>query len=477
MKIAVLRFTPADQQAFARLAGDFNPIHLDPVAARRVAAGAPIVHGVHLLLRALDAHFKDHAPAGHLTVTAAFRRPALPGDSIAVMRTGARRLALTVDRAEPLVEIGLEPNRRRDQPRPDDECVDGTAHLTGHPATKPRARSWNEIQHAQGELGLNRGRAPRRAFPHVARALSGDAVAAMAAVSRLVGMECPGRDSLLSAVRLDVTADAPATRLRWRVARVDARFGKVRIDIDSGCVRGTVEAFLTPRPAPLPSIDAAAGKVAPGEFAAQRAVILGGSRGIGAATAMLVAAGGGVPLVTFAAGAAEVRTLARDAANAGRRIEKMRFDVLTGSFDLLARAARRFGATHLYYFATPRIFARRREPFDDDLFRLFTTFYVTAFAKACAAVANGPLAVFFPSSTALDHPRRELTEYIAAKAAGEALAAALPPALPGTQMLVRRLPRISTDQTASIVPQHALDPVDAMLPIVREMHRLIGGAR
>src|SRR5204862_1292464 len=147
---------------------------------------------------------------------------------------------------------------------------------------------------------------------------SGDAVAAVAGFQRVVGLDCRGRAPLLSAVRLDVTADAPATRLRWRVARADARFGKVRIDIDSGCVRGTVEAFLTPRPAPLPSIDAAAGKVAPGEFAAQRAVILGGSRGIGAATAMLVAAGGGVTLETFAAGGAAGRTLARVAENAGR---------------------------------------------------------------------------------------------------------------------------------------------------------------
>src|SRR5204862_271350 len=83
----------------------------------------------------------------------------------------------------------------------------------------------------------------------------------------------------------------------------------------------------------------------------------------------------------------------------------------------------RFGATHLYYFATPRIFARRREPFDDDLFQRFAAFYVTGFATTCAAVENRPLAVFFPSSAALDEPRRELTEYIAAKTAGEAVAA------------------------------------------------------
>jgi len=476
MNIATLRFTPADQQAFARLSGDFNPIHLDPVAARLVAAGAPIVHGVNLLLRALDAHFKDRVQAGRSAVTATFRRPALPGDSIAVIRSGTHRLRLSVDGAEPLVEIEIETDRRELGPRPG-ECAGGMSEVATRRATRPRVRAWDEIEHAHGTLRLAGGRATRRAFPHVARVLGADAVAAIAAISRLVGMECPGRDSLLSTVRLGLTPHARAAGLTWRVARADARFGSVRIEIDAACLRGTVEAFVTSRPAPLPSLAAVAGKVAPGEFAAQRALIVGGSRGLGAATARLVAAGGGVVLGTFAAGAAEMRTLARDAATAGRRIEKMRFDVLTGPFDLLARAARRFGATHLYYFATPRIFARRREPFDDDLFQRFAAFYVTGFARTCAAVENRPLAVFFPSSAALDEPRRELTEYIAAKTAGEAVAATLPLSLPGVRMLIRRLPRIATDQTASIVPTRALDPLDAMLPIVRAMHRLIADAQ
>jgi NAD(P)-dependent dehydrogenase (short-subunit alcohol dehydrogenase family) len=476
MQIATLRFTSADQQAFARLSGDFNPIHLDPVAARRVAAGAPIVHGINLLLRALDAHFRDRAPTARVTVRATFRRPALPGDSIAVVRTAARRLALTVDGAAPIVEIGIERGPRAPHRIPA-ECIVRTPSLAKRPLTRPRAHTWDEIERAHGTLRLAGGSAIRRAFPHVCRALGGEAVAAVAAISRLVGMECPGRDSLLSAVRLDVTVDAAATRLRWRVAGADPRFGKVRIEIDSECLCASVDAFVRPCPAPLPSIDAVAARISPGELAGHRALIVGGSRGIGAATALIVAAGGGVPLVTFAAGSAEARALRRDALGAGRRIEMMRFDVLDESFDQLARAARRFGATHLYYFATPRIFARRREPFDDELFRRFAAFYVIGFARTCAAVANGPLAVFFPSSTALDESRRELAEYVAAKSAGEALAATLPAALPGVQVLVRRLARIATDQTASIVPSRALDPVDAMLPVVREMHRMIGGRR
>ena len=39
-------FTQDDQLRFAELSGDWNPVHVDPVAARRTPYGQ-IVHGVH----------------------------------------------------------------------------------------------------------------------------------------------------------------------------------------------------------------------------------------------------------------------------------------------------------------------------------------------------------------------------------------------------------------------------------------------
>src|ERR1700722_13254833 len=47
-------FSEADQARFALLSGDYNPMHMDPIAARRSPAGAQVVHGVHTLLWLLD---------------------------------------------------------------------------------------------------------------------------------------------------------------------------------------------------------------------------------------------------------------------------------------------------------------------------------------------------------------------------------------------------------------------------------------
>ena len=48
------RFGIADQRRFADLSGDCNPMHMDPVAARRLLSGQLVVHGVHTLLAALE---------------------------------------------------------------------------------------------------------------------------------------------------------------------------------------------------------------------------------------------------------------------------------------------------------------------------------------------------------------------------------------------------------------------------------------
>ena len=43
-------FSLDDQVAFAKLSGDYNPVHLDPLKARRTRFGYPVVHGIHLML-------------------------------------------------------------------------------------------------------------------------------------------------------------------------------------------------------------------------------------------------------------------------------------------------------------------------------------------------------------------------------------------------------------------------------------------
>jgi len=47
-------FTPSDQQIFAELSGDKNPIHISSAYARKTPPGQPIVHGMNAVLWMLE---------------------------------------------------------------------------------------------------------------------------------------------------------------------------------------------------------------------------------------------------------------------------------------------------------------------------------------------------------------------------------------------------------------------------------------
>jgi hypothetical protein len=70
---------------------------------------------------------------------------------------------------------------------------------------------------------------------------------------------------------------------------------------------------------------------------------------------------------------------------------------------------------------------------------------------------------------AIDSRPRELTEYCLAKLAGEALCLSLRSFVADLDIVVARLPRIQTDQTATVVPVRSEPPLDVMLPIVRKV--------
>jgi hypothetical protein len=336
----------------------------------------------------------------------------------------------------------------------------------------PDVKTLENIDGASGVVAPGDAAKASALFPDAARWLGGQAVAAIARMSHIVGMRCPGRDSLLTAADLEIDRRARSAALCWAVSRVDRRFGLVRTWVGAEGVRGRIDAFLRPPPVDAIDLDSISARVTAGEFSGQRALVIGGSRGLGATTAAVIACGGGTPLFTYARGADDAGLLTRRLAAAGHDGRSVQFDIHDDP-RRLAELAAAHGMTHAYYFPTPRIFARRVEPFDERLYHFFSGFYVDAFARICAALhaVNSNLTVFYPSTTALDVHVRELTEYAAAKAAGEALCRGLVTSLPGIRVVWRRLPRVSTDQTQSIVAVAALDPIDAVLPIVRDMQR------
>jgi NAD(P)-dependent dehydrogenase (short-subunit alcohol dehydrogenase family) len=313
-----------------------------------------------------------------------------------------------------------------------------------------------------------------RLFPRAAARLPRTQAAVLLATTRLVGVHCPGMHSIFSELTLDFTGDGQSSAgepsaLGYRVVQYDARMGLVRLQVDAPRTSGTIRAFFRPAPATQPTATELRPHVEPSEFAGRRALVVGGSRGLGALSAKLLAAGGADVVLTYLVGASDAQEVAAETAQVGALARTMRLDVrdqddvLRGVIEGLAPF------THLYYFATAPIFVARRGHFNPDLFGHFCEVYVNGFVKLVRALLPFGLRVaFYPSSIAVAEAPIDMGEYAAAKAAGEAACRFLEKAHPGLTVLAPRLPRLPTDQTRSLLAVRDEDPVAHVLGALRQ---------
>lgn len=462
-------FTEQDQQFFAALSRDRNPMHVDAVAARRLMTGHQVVHGIHTLLWALDRWCANGGRAPR-SVACTFANPVSVGDPVvlAVSHGVAGSIGIVASvNGLTCTEIRLDPDGMAPGSLPD---------LAGRVVRQVEPdEALDEAPGSQVEQVFAFGPAAvpsDDAFPHVSRALGRTTVAAIARLSYFVGMVCPGLHSVFSEARFEIAEAAPdGSALRFFVKRYDPRFRLFMVSFDGG-IRGDIKAFVRPPPQRQPSSRDLLQQVPNNAFEAMRALVIGGSRGLGELTAKIVAAGGGDVTLTYAAGADDARRICAeiDASGVGR-CRPLHLDLKATDFAALEPVSGALEA--VYYFATPRIFTKKAEVFDRAAFDEFVWFYLQRFYELCIWLEqrprDRPVKVFLPSTVFITDRPRGMTEYAMAKAAAEVMVADLNRSLRQVSIVHTRLPRLATDQTASILDVSTGSSVATMLEVVRSM--------
>lgn len=480
------RFDEDAQEAFAQLSGDYNPIHLDRAFARRSMFGGRIVHGVHLVAVGLNALFDSKRGLRVGSLTAKFQRPVRLGSSVRYafedISTETVRIRIEDFDGDKLatMTVHLAPESSPPEIAQDPNRIPDVAFSPTTPEANPPNGT---VLERSGCLELQLERVLlRRSWPALERGLTVLQIAQLLGTTRLVGMHCPGLLSLFAELSIDFTGQSDADPvLRWKVTDWDPRFSRLEIALSSASLEGRLFAFYRPRPSQALSMEEVREHLAtcidPGaaiqadEFAGERALIVGGSRGLGEATAKLLALGGAETRLTYCYGSDEAEKCVTEIRNVARSAT-FRLDVLLAERGLAECLAGSWVPTQLYYFATPFIFDGVPGRFSSALFRRFAAYYVEGFVDTVhklLEVEPELLTVFFPSSTAIDEEVPDMSEYIAAKLAGESACAALAKSRRNLTVIHARLPRLATDQTATLLGHTTADPYAVMLKEIRRM--------
>jgi acyl dehydratase/NADP-dependent 3-hydroxy acid dehydrogenase YdfG len=479
-KIYASRYFSQDlQEQFARVTHDYNPMHMDAVAARRTQAGAPVVHGMHSLLWALD--------------------------SLAANETGLRRVSelkasfykwIYVNTTAELVLVSSTDEEIKGQIRVGSTTVTAFSMKLGETDVAGPAGGAGGHRGVVIQISLEPIDLPLEAMGAQAGAVDvvGDdfgqmfhslsrewyplRVASIAGLSRIVGMVCPGLHSIFSGLKLRFDGeDSGREVLAFRVKSTNERYRSVILAVEGPGLSGTVDTFVRQPPARQMGIGDVAQAVKAGEFAGAHALVVGGSRGLGELTAKVLAAGGARVTITYAVGKEQAMEVARELEGWGGSCEVMQYDATLAADGQLAGMT--VPVTHAYYYATGQIFRGKKAVFSPEIYAEFAKVYVEGFYDLCEALVGRSvegISVFYPSSVAVAERPREMTEYAAAKAAGEVLCEDMNRFMRGVRVVQRRLPRLPTDQTLSLVAVASADPLEVLLPIVREVQGVEGAS-
>lgn len=475
--LASKTFGDIDQEVFARLSGDFNPIHMDALAARKTQAGFMVVHGIHAVLWALDCLDKSGNLAGGVSSLKVQFAKFIPVGSTVHLKLVSRNehslrvelalgklttTILTVKRGATQAAVAALPDEAREI-----QLTDRPAVLD-HPDQATGLTGWMDVSAASRQVGTH--------FPHAVAAIGAGRVAAIALLSRLVGMICPGLHSIFAAFEIKLVENPPdPDRLGFSVSGTDERFRMVRMIVSGAGISGSVQTFLRWPPVVQAPLDEIMKLVAPTEFSGSTALVIGGSRGLGALTAKVIAAGGGKVIVTYTTGRQDALHLAEEIHRhfPHNFCQVMPYDARRDAAGQLKHLT--CDISHLYYFATTPIARQKEDLFASDLFSEFIQIYVNGFDDCCRALgAHGspPLTAFYPSSVFVENSPPNMTEYSMAKMAGEILCKSLNHANDRVRVTVSRLPRLKTDQTATVTPVTSAEPLEILLPIIRNVQSI-----
>jgi len=459
-------FTSDDVLWFAAVSGDMNPVHISPVHARRLLTGKVVVHGMYALLWALEAYCAEIGEPV-TSIAANFLRPIGVDDQLCLIRgeaeLGSVRLVIRCEETE-VVTILLTTGGR---------CIDLQPSAKRPTQDLPEDSSFSELKQCSGKIQVMALQSDlQKEFAHAVRVLGAMPVASLLALSRLVGMKCPGLHSLFTGLNISLASSRSESEIDWVVVRHSVPQAPLRLSLEGACISGHLDAFVRPAPVTQESIDAVATEVKPSVFSDQVALVIGGSRGLGELTAKIVAAGGGYSVITYHQGANDADRVVNEINEWGGRSSAIALDVEDPQCAIEQLKKQGVVPTHIYYFAAPRIGSNKRSDFDVDLWRVFGSVFIEGFARVINRVKESfetDLKVFYPSTVYIDEQLPEFSEYISAKVAGETLCKQMMKHTKGIKVLVRRLPRVPTDQTAGLIRLTTEEPLPLMLGVVNEM--------
>ena len=438
-------FSMQDQLDFASFSGDHNPIHIDEKKSIKTHAGQPIVHGVHLVLWALDicktnlkADSKldiDFLSQVNLNTEVSAIFDEAKNVITLIGSNEAKYCTIKIKKLSTVSNASISNNEvafNKNGLKPDDLEID-------------EIRTGQMIDDLFGGSKKNLG---RNLFPYLVKNIGLDFVYEIACISSIVGMKIPGNHSLF--LNLTLTFISSNKNKYIVVNNKHDVLKLLSISYFGINLNAEIKALFRPKPTQVISISCLIEKFDQHiSLENKKVLVIGGSRGIGAYVTKLCSIMGASVTFTYNSQNKSAKLIEKEILNNNGKVNCIKMNVLDDN-DLKV-LDKKFD--YIYYFATPKILPNTSKGIDKKMADHFYLFYVDTFKKIVkkSSSSNKKTKFLYPSTTYIDDNKNDFREYISAKLEGERLCKSFNNKV-NKNFFCPRIPPLDTDQNLSILP-------------------------
>ena len=466
------KFTTKEISEFAKISNDYNPIHIDPTAARRLVTGNQVVHGINLMLAAINLLHKNLKKLKFNRIKCIFIKPVNVNEKVNFeCKRNNKSVEIYIKNKSTLfTTIILEKNN---------EITNKKFNTNNTNLNKIYKINKNYINSKFKKIDKNNRNHlinldnfiyPKK-YKNLKKNITTEQFKAILSLSYFVGMVYPGLNSLLSSIDINLSdKKVKNNKINFSLKKYDSRINLLLTNFSNN-IFGEIKAFIHQGEVSQPSLKIIKKFVKTNEFIGTNSLIIGGSRGLGELTSKILVLGNSKVTLTYFKGVKEAYKIKRSILSTKKKQCKlMKLDIQRYN---LKNLAKKFSKHDLiFYYATPKILPKRNSSFDKKLFKEYKKFYVDKFLTLCKFIesySKNYKIIFYPSTIYTETKPKHLKEYVEAKLMGEKMIRKLNSNLKKVKIISYKLPRLATDQTAGVINNFKNENIKFMLPIIKSI--------
>ena len=456
------------QLNFIKISADKNPIHLIEKNLSKLNLEGTVVHGMNVVLKSLDILTKEKIinPSQICQIKCKFAKMIFLDNIIKInfKFENKKKISISIfSKSVICINLELFLNYK--------SFTEENIELRNQKINSFPKK--NTTKSKKKEIKINHVpliKQIKKNYPYLSKDLNNKIISSLIMMSTSVGMYWPGKNSLF--VGFDIfLKKIKKKNINLKISKTDKRTGYSIINYKSYNCIGKIFTFFTEERAQQPSLTYLSKKIPKKALIKHKALIIGGSRGLGELTAKIIATSGGSVTITYNNNQALAKNLLNIFKKKRLKLNLKNFKINNnGNFD--HKSIKNNNYNCLYYFATPIIYRQKNSKFDNKIFNDFNNIYCKALVKIIKVLKIKDLIIFYPSTIYNFKNNKNFSEYILAKRNGvrklkimEKKYKIIP--------IIKKLPPFKTDQNNTIFSQNISHGTDEIFKICVEIEKKI----